>query len=687
MAKNKKFVNREISWLHFNERVLQEAMDENNPLIERLKFLGIFSNNRDEFFRVRVASLKRMVQYGKTKIIGAGMTPQNVLAEIEKIVEDQEKKFNDTFQKIVAELEKQNVFFLEDDQLNENQGAYVRYYFNTEVIQNLFPIMLKRLRNPDTLEDNAIYLAVHLSDSKNEKEDDYALVMIPCENLSRFVILPKTDNQYSVILLDDVIRYNLDEIFAPFGYDTYDSYTIKITRDAELDIDNDISKTFIELMADSVKKRKRGVPIRFVYDNNIPEVLLKRLLKKLAIKSTDNLRGGGRYHNFKDFMSFPKIGSPDLIYPKIEPLANKRIKNKKSIIEAIKEKDILLSYPYQSFQNLVDLLREASIDPKVRAIKMTFYRAARDSNVINSLINAVRNGKNVTVFLEIQARFDEKANIYWTGKLKEEGVKIIQSLPGHKVHSKLLSIRRKENGKNVYYSNISTGNYNESTAKVYADDSLLTADQGIGQEVNQIFHLFESPYNPPRFKHLLVAPYHLRNKFISLINSEIKNAKEGKEAWIILKLNNIVDERIVNKLYQASNAGVKIDIVCRGICVLIPQIPGLSANIRVVSIVDKFLEHSRYHIFASNGDPKFYLTSADWMVRNFDHRFETACPVYDKDLQKTILHMLNIQLNDNVKARKVNAKNTNEYVGKSNAEKSCRSQFEIYSYLKNELDN
>lgn len=687
MAKNKKFVNREISWLHFNERVLQEAMDENNPLIERLKFLGIFSNNRDEFFRVRVASLKRMVQYGKKKTIGAGMTAQAVLDEIEKIVEDQEKKFTTTFQIIVTELEKQNIVFLEDNQLDDNQGAYVRYFFNTEVIQNLFPIMLKRLRNPDTLEDNAIYLAVHLIDSKKEKEDDFALVMVPSEVIPRFILLPKTDDHYNVMFLDDIIRYNLDEIFAPFGYDTFCSYTMKITRDAELDIDNDISKSFIEQMADSVKKRKRGVPIRFVYDNNIPEVLLKRLLKKLEITSTDNLRGGGRYHNFKDFMSFPKIGSPNLIYPKIEPLPNKRIKTKKSIIEAIREKDILLSYPYQSFQNLVDLLREASIDPKVRAIKMTFYRAARDSNVINSLINAVRNGKNVTVFLEIQARFDEKANIYWTGKLKEEGVKIIQSLPGHKVHSKLLSIRRKENGKNIYYSNISTGNFNESTAKVYADDSLLTANQGIGEEVNQLFHLFEYPYNPPRFKHLLVAPYHLRNKFISLINNEIKNAKEGKEAWIILKLNNIVDERIVNKLYLASKAGVKIDIVCRGICVLIPQIPGLSANIRVISIVDKFLEHSRYHIFANNGDPKFYLTSADWMVRNFDHRFETACPVYDKDLQETILHMLNIQLNDNVKARNINANPANNYVGSKNAENSCRSQFEIYSYLKQELEN
>ena len=681
-----RFVNREISWLHFNERVLQEAMDEENPLIERLKFLGIFSNNRDEFFRVRVASLKRMVQYGKTKNIGAGMNPRQVLNEIQNIVEEQEKKFTETFQNIVIELEKHNIIFLNNNELSENEGKYVRYYFKSEVVQHLFPIMIKRLKNTEALEDNSIYLVVQMSDSSNVKEDDFALVMIPSNAISRFVILPKIDNHYRVMFLDDVIRYNMDEIFAPFGYDTFRSYTIKLTRDAELDIDNDISKSFIEQMADSVKRRKRGVPVRFVYDSNIPDLLLKRMLKKLGITSTDNLRGGGRYHNFKDLMSFPRIGSSDLIYPKFEPLPNNRIIPKTSIIEAIKKNDILLCYPYQSFQNIVDLLREASIDPKVRAIKMTFYRAARDSNVINSLINAVRNGKNVTVFLEIQARFDEKANIYWTGKLKEEGVKIIQSLPGHKVHSKLLLIRRKEGGKDVYYSNISTGNFNESTAKVYADDSLLTANQSIGSEVNQLFHLFEYPYNPPRFKHLFVAPYHLRKKFINLINNEIRNALEGKEAWIILKLNNIVDEKIVNKLYQASKAGVKIDIICRGICVLIPQIPKLSENIRVVGIVDKFLEHARYHVFANNGSPKYYITSADWMVRNFDHRFETACPIYDKAIQTKIMDMLQIQLRDNVKARYINANPINKYVEPGENDERCRSQVEIYNYLKSDVN-
>jgi polyphosphate kinase len=380
-------------------------------------------------------------------------------------------------------------------------------------------------------------------------------------------------------------------------------------------------------------------------------------------------------------MSFPKIGTPELINPSFSTLSHPVLSKSISILKAIREQDILLHFPYQSFQYIVDLLREASIDPKVRAIKMTFYRAARDSNVINALINAAQNGKNVTVFLEIQARFDEEANIHWTRKLREEGVKIIKTLPGYKVHSKLLLIRRKEEGQNIYYANISTGNYNESTAKVYADDSLLTANQKITREVNILFHIFESPYNPPKFKHLIVAPYQFRNSFIKLLNTEIRNAKAGKDAWAIIKLNNLVDKKIINKIYQASNAGVKIDIICRGICVLIPHIKGLSENINVISIVDKFLEHSRILVFANGGNSKYYITSADWMIRNFDHRFETACPIYDEDLQNEIMDILKIQLSDNVKARVVNESPINKYVIRDKA-KPLRSQIETYSYLK-----
>ncbi len=679
MAYNKRLVNREISWLHFNERVLQEAMDENNPIIERLKFLGIYSNNRDEFFRVRVATIKRIVLIDKKKE-NKKKTAQIVLNDILKTVEDQEKKFNSTFSIILKELKEHNIFFVDELQLKKEQGKFVHQYFKTDVAPYLFPIMLKNLDNSDALQDNAIYLAVHLIDSSKKKDEDYALIRVPSNIISRFKLLPSTDNTNNVIMLDDVMRYCMGDIFAPFGFDTFHSYTIKFTRDAELNIDNDISKSFIEQISDSIKKRKKGAPVRFVYDNDIPELFLNRLLRKLNITTSDNLRGGGKYHNFKDFMGFPKIGSKKLVYSKAKPLIHPDLKPGKSILKVIREKDILLHFPYQSFQSIVDLLREASIDTKVRAIKMTFYRAARDSNVINALINAARNGKNVTVFLEIQARFDEKANIYWTRKLREEGVKIIKTLPGYKVHSKLLLIRRKEAGKNIYYANLSTGNFNESTAKVYADDSLLIANQEIANEVNMLFHLFEMPYNPPKFKHLLVAPYELRNSFNKLLNTEIRNAKAGKDAWVILKLNNLVDTKITNKLYQAARAGVKIDIICRGICVLVPKVPGMSDNINVTSIVDKYLEHSRIQIFANDVNPLYYISSADWMIRNFDHRFETACPIYDSSLQKEILDILQLQLNDNVKSRMVNTVPINKYVEREDAYK-VRSQFATFTYL------
>ncbi len=676
----KKLINREVSWLHFNERVLQEAMDEGNPIIERLRFLGIFSNNRDEFFRVRVATIKRLIQFELEHKSKKTEKPSAVLKQILTIVEEQEEKFTTTINEIIEDLEKHKIYFRDESQLNKEQGEFVRQYFANEVRSLLFPIMLKNLSDPDTLQDNSIYLAAELKNSQENKDDEYALVMVP-DSISRFVILPSDNDNKYIIFLDDVLRYCMGELFGWMGFDTFSAYTIKFTRDAELDIDNDISKSFMELMSDSIKKRKKGSAVRFVYDKEMPDRLQKRLLRKLNITSNDNLRGGGRYHNSKDFMSFPNVGGKNLVYAKTIPLLHKEIDHNSSILARIKKGDILLHYPYQSFQYIVDLLREASIDPKVRAIKMTFYRAARNSNVINALINAARNGKNVTVFLEIQARFDEKANIFWSQKLREEGVKIIKTLPGFKVHSKLMLIRRKENGENVYYTNISTGNFNESTAKVYADDSLLTAHQGIAKEVNMLFHLFESPYNPPKFKHLLVAPYYMRNSFFSMINKEIRSAKAGNEAWIIIKLNNLVDVKTTNKLYAAAKAGVKIDIICRGICVLIPSIKGLSENIRVISIVDKFLEHSRIFVFANDGSPKYYLSSADWMVRNFDHRFEAATPVYDKNLQDELKEMLDLQLKDNVKARMVNANPSNEYV-KIKEQSPLRSQVKIYKSFK-----
>ncbi|HEY9114384.1 MAG TPA: polyphosphate kinase 1 [Bacteroidales bacterium] len=681
MAKKNKYINREVSWLHFNERVLQEAMDKQNPLIERLKFLGIFSNNRDEFFRVRVATIKRMIQLEKQKEGKAKFNPVVVLKEIRQIVEEQEKKFTNTFFELKKELKKENIIFLDENTLNEEQGRFVQQFFHSEVRPYLFPIMLKNISNPDRLRDNSIFLAIHLQDSTGQNDDDYSLIMVPTDNVPRFIQLPNENNKKFIIFLDDIMRYSIGEIFRPFGYDSFNAYTIKFTRDAELDIDNDFSKSFIELMSESIKKRKKGAPVRFVYDKEIPEGMLQQLFNKLNISELDHLRGGGKYHNFKDFMSFPKIGAKRLNYDKLKPLKHPLLPPNTNILDVVSQRDVMLHYPYQSFQYIVDLLREAAIDPKVKAIKMTFYRAARNSNVINALINAARNGKMVTVFLEIQARFDEEANIYWAEKLTEEGVKIIKTLPGFKVHAKLMLIRRKEGGQNIYYTNISTGNFNESTAKVYADDSLLTANQEIANEVNMLFHLFESPYNPPRFRHLLVAPYSLRNQLVKLLNTEIRNAKAGKEAWAILKLNSLVDEKLASKLYQAAAAGVKLDIICRGICVLKPELPGLKDNMNIISIIDKFLEHSRHFVFANNGKPKFFFGSADWMVRNLDHRFEVLCPVYDENIKSEVMDMLQIQLADNVKARLLGSSHINQYKPSGSNEK-VRSQFALYDYFK-----
>lgn len=677
-------IHREISWLHFNDRVLQEARDETTPLIERLKFLGIFSNNRDEFFRVRVATLTRMLNVEKLDY-RIKSSPKDILNQIFEIVADQEKVFTDTYAEIVEKLKGRNIFIINENQLTLPQGEFVTNYFHQNVRPLLFPIILDNLKESTSLEDRSIYLAIQLLSTSDPDREEFAITRVPVQQLSRFLILPPEDGKIFIILLDDVIRYCLQYVFSIFGYDTYNAYTIKITRDAELDIDNDIQKSFLEIMSESLKQREWGDPVRFVYDKAIPKNLLKIIRDKLRLSDDDLQRGGGRYHNFKDFMNFPKVGPADLCYPASPPLPHRDLPLNKSIFEVIRQQDIMLHYPYQSFQYIIDLLREASIDPKVRSIKMTFYRAASHSNVINALINAARNGKSVTVFLELQARFDEEANIFWAEQLQKNGVRILPTIPGLKVHSKLILIRRKENQQNVYYANISTGNFNESTARVYADESLLTSHPGITSDVYKVFQLFETRYSIPKFKELIVSPFSTRDFFIQKLNREIKSAGEGKEAWVIIKLNSLIDKKIIRKLYSASRAGVKIKIIARGMCVLIPGIKDNSENIEAFSIVDKFLEHSRVYVFCNGGDNKFYIGSADWMQRNLDYRIEVTCPVYDKKIKDELWTMLQIQLNDNCKSRIISRENPNQY-RKTTSEKPVRSQVEIYNYFKKKYE-
>lgn len=675
-----KYFDRELSWLRFNARVLQEADDNRNPLNERLKFLGIFSNNLDEFFRVRVATLRRLIELHKTELKEETHSYEKVLGDVMAEIADQQKLFNQIYNNIIEQYKKHNIYLINEKQLDKEQGQFVRRYFIEKIRHHLFPIMLKNFRSGSELADHAIYLAIILKRSDNPDKDAHAIMEIPTNAVGRFVILPEKNGKKYVIILDDVIRYCLDEIFARFKYDKFKAFTFKFTRDAELDIDNDVSKSFLEIMAESLEQRKRGLALRFVYDSNMPHDLLKAVSSKLKINMTDHVNEGGRYHNFKDYMNFPNLGGPELENQKIQALPHKDIPDGASIIKAIRRKDIMLHYPYQSFKYIVDLLREASIDPKVRSIKMTIYRVANPSNIINALINAARNGKRVTVFMELQARFDEKNNIYWSEKLQEAGVKVLHSIPGLKVHSKLIMIKRKESGGYRHYANIGTGNFHEKTASLYGDDSLLTVNPKIALEVDKVFDLFEASFRPLRFRTLVVSPFSTRNFFIRLINHEIANAKLNRKAWIKVKLNSLSDVRLINKLYQASQAGVKIELVIRGICKLVPGIKGLSENIKVISIIDKFLEHTRVIIFYNGGEERYFITSADWMVRNLDNRIEVTTPIFDPEIQQELKDMMNIQLQDNTKARLLDQNMSNSYY--TNKKDPVRAQIETYNYLK-----
>ena len=682
MQKNGKFINREISWLSFNERVLQEAADTNVPVIERLRFLGIFSNNLDEFFRVRIATLKRLLVLGKKAKETIHFKPKKILEEVQETVLKQSKQFEEIYKDVQLELRRHNLFIINEKQLTKHQGEFVKNYFDENVRPALVPIMLTQVKSFPYLKDKTIYLAIKLSAKRKPALKQYALVEVPTDVVNRFIILPSHNDHHYIILLDDIIRYNLPEVFSMFGFDKIEAYTIKITRDAELDIDNDISQSFIDKISKSVKARQKGNPVRFVYDSAIPKDLLDFVKTKMKLNYLDNLIPGGRYHNFKDFIRFPTIGTTGLVYDKIKALSPKVLQPNKSYFDVLKKQDLMLHYPYHGFGHFIDLLREAAIDPNVKTIKITLYRMARVSMVMNALMNAAQNGKQVIAILELQARFDEEANINWAKRLQDEGVQVIYGVAGLKVHSKLCLITRSENGKLQHYANVTTGNYNELTSQVYCDDALFTCDSRITKEVDQIFDFFEKNYKVHNFKHLVFSPHSTRKKFIKLINNEMDIAQKGKKAEIFLKMNSLVDEEMILELYEASKAGVKIRIIIRGMCALIPGVPGLSENIETISIIDKFLEHSRVFIFKNGGDELYYISSADWMTRNLDSRIEVSCPLYDKKIQREMKDILEIQWSDNVKARIVDSTQKNEHKIPIVHQKRIRAQDAIYQYLK-----
>lgn len=677
--------NRELSWLTFNDRVLQEAVDPNVPLLEKLKFLSIFSSNLDEFFRVRVASLRRLIEYQRKNKLKELPANEMLMNDIQQTVVKQQEKFNETYEHVRDELAKQRVYIINETQLNHQQKNELRVYFKQQVISALFPIILDHLRAFPFLRDRSIYLAVKMSRKDNILRHKYALIEIPPpEVISRFYVIPKSDENTYVILLDDIIRNSLEEIFASFEYDTFEAYTIKLTRDAELDIDTDLSETLIERITKSLKVRHKGEPVRFIYDRNIPEDMLLFLISKLKLPA-HSLIPGARYHNFRDFMSFPTLGLEQFKYPALRQIPIPDIDKARLIMDVIKKRDVLLHHPYHSFDYLIRLLREAAIDPAVYAIKITLYRVARHSNIVNALINAVRNGKEVTAVIELQARFDEESNLYWTQRLQEEGAKVVFGKPTHKIHAKTCIIYRKERNRTVLYGHFSTGNYNGVTSRMYCDIGMFTADPRLTEEAVKMFSYINSfPRAAYQFKHLLVAPYNMKKEFIKCIENEIRNAKKGKPAYILAKMNSLVDEAVIEKLYQASKAGVKIRLIVRGICCLIPQMEGWSENIEAISIIDRFLEHTRCYVFCNGGKEKMYLSSADWMGRNLDRRIEVAFPVYNPEIRKTIRDILEIQWSDNVKARILDGVNDNTF--RPFALPVVRSQEEIDDYLLGRLE-
>lgn len=672
------FIPRELSWLSFNERVLQEAKSEKVPVIQRLRYLGIFSNNLDEFYRVRVAEVRRLISVTKS---GERKRAEHLLNDIQKRVVELQAEFSRTQETVLEELSRRNIHLINEQQLDDKQGEFVQRYFRAAVLPELEPILLDKKTPMPTLNDESIYLAVDISAGDASY---FALVEVPTAQLSRFIEIPKKKGKKGkvFIVLENVIRYCIAEVFrGVIDIKSANAYTIKFSRDAELDIDTGFAESLIEKMETSLKQRRKAEAVRFVYDAAMPTHLLKFLADYFNLGKYDSLIGGGRYHNSKDFIDFPNVGPRYLEYKPLPQIPIARLESDEgSIFKKIRDKDILLYFPYHPFDYMTDLLKTAAVDPAVTDIKINLYRVASNSRICDALINAVYNGKKVLAVVELQARFDEEANINWAQRLADNGVEVLFGVPGLKVHSKLILIERRQ-GKGIhYYSHIGTGNFNEKTAKLYTDFSLLTYDQSIGEDVANVFDFLKHNYRRPKYNDLLVSPHTTRSGLYKLINREISNARDGYPASMILKCNNLVDRELAMKLYEASDAGVTIKLIIRGMCSLLPGVKGLSENIEGVSIVDRYLEHPRVYMFYNRGEPRYLIGSADLMTRNLDRRVEVLAPVKDPDAQQTLQDILDQQLNDNIKARVLDAGQTNHMAGKKKHIK-IRSQETIHEYL------
>lgn len=682
----KNIVARDISWLSFNARVLQEANDEGVPLKERIRFLGIFSNNLDEFFRVRVATLRRMIELGAKKAnMHLEEKPGQILEEIQTIVLEQQGEFNRIWESIFQEMKKEKIFLTDETHLNKDQKIFVKQFFEEQVRSNIIPLMIESLPQLPYLREKSIYLGVVMHKKDSAYHRKYALIEIPSKSVGRFIQLPSLPGETRIILLEDVVRFNLPYIFSYFGYDHFSAHIFKVTKDAELDIDNDVTTTFVQKIQHGLKNRRKGKPVRFIYDKEIDAGLLEYLMKRLNLSRKDNIIPGGRIHNFRHFMDFPDVFQKK---PRRTPFTHPALQDLLRVTDVIVDKDIMLHFPYHSFDTIIDLLREAAIDPEVTTIKITAYRLARNSKVVNALINAVRNGKEVIVMLELRARFDEEANLEWKDLLEEEGVKVLLGLPNMKIHAKLCLIKKRNGKKTIQYGFVSTGNLNEKTARVYGDHCLLTSNRNIMADINRIFRYIETPKISINFlqacKTLVVSPVNMRRKLGELINVEIKYAKAGKSAAITVKLNSLSDIKLILKLYEAAAAGVQVNLIVRGIFCAVSAQKKLKHRMFAISIVDEYLEHARVLIFNNGGKEKIYISSADWMVRNLDHRVEAAVLITDETIRNELKDIIHIQLRDNVKARLLTNDLSNNYVP-SAGKKKIRSQIETYNYLHNKI--
>jgi polyphosphate kinase len=683
-------IPRDISWLAFNGRVLQEAADTSVPLRERVKFLGIFSNNLDEFFRVRVAALNRMKEFsGKGKLnMHMEVAPEKILLQIQSIVLQQQDQFDQIWRNISAEMKSEKIYLVNERDLNKDQQKFVQNYFEEEARANIIPLMIQSISQFPYLREKSLYLGVVLSRKATEKEEKkFALIEIPSRTLGRFLILPSpSPEEHHIILLEDVIRYNLKSIFSYFGYERSRSWVFKVTKDAEIDIDNDLSTSLIEKIEKGLKNRRKGKFVRFIYDKEMDVDLLDYLIKGLSLAKKGTIIPGGRIHNFRHFMDFPDVFTRK--GQRKKPFPHPLVRSSHRITDIVLEQDVMLHFPYHSFNAVIDMLREAAIDPDVTAIKVTCYRLASNSKVINALINAVRNGKEVTAMMEYRARFDEEANLEWKVMLEEEGVKVIDVIPNMKVHAKLCLIKKMKGTRSIYYGFVSTGNLNEKTATLYSDHCLLTSNRNIMADVNRMFTYLEKWKNGisplKACKTLIPCPEFLRKELYRMINSEIKAAKNKKTASITLKVNSLSDEELIFKLSEAARAGVEIKLIVRGIFCMMPENKKFRKTVTAISILDEYLEHARVYIFHNGGKEKVYISSADWMVRNLDHRVEATCPVLDPRIRNELKEILDIQLSDNVKARWLDNTLQNHY--KKDQSKKVRSQIEIYQFLNQKIN-